>query len=650
MATMDFVAATKDGLIVYDALSLEKDWGEDGGWRDWSKGQGTEATLKVVASLPSAPNAFGHAWSPDGALLGSVTDAGAAIYDARNRYKQILEMERIAPDVGGRTGGVRNLYFSPNNSFVVTYEKWDPQFPDNVHIWDLREEQAGKRLHSCCLKHYTSGALPMQVVKWTSDESLCLVYVPGQGVLVLKGDLSDAGDESVKTIPEENIVNFELCPGSTGESCYIAFSVPEKDSIVAKATLWSIGDAKKPVFSLPTATKVKDIGLKWNAEGNALLILANSDVDETGNSYFGTTHLWFAKVDGKSKPLKICGAEEGLVQDLSWNPAKNEFATIVGSFPAKVALYDGKTGKLTSTLGTTKRNTLRWNSFGRFLAVGGFGTLPGDLDFFDRSCEETVSSLRAALTVNCDWAPDGRQFLTSTVAPRMNEGNQITIFRYTGETLIRIDYAPEKVEARHEDTGAGARTKTQALLYAASWRPDKDTYSDTPATPRPAGAAKRKKGLPEGQVAEVTATKAWAPRGPSGDSGGSLVAAMMRGEVGLPETAAPAGGRGGPGWDTEVAKPLEEWEIRKLEKERKKEAEKKEAEEKAAQKQKVAGIEQAEKDGKRRLKEIKQKLEELEALKDKEWDELTEEDEAELEGELDLRAELKELEKKFGTA
>ncbi|CAK0875066.1 unnamed protein product [Prorocentrum cordatum] len=558
-------------------------------------------------------------------------------------------MERVAPDVGGRMGGARNLYFSPQNSFLVSYEKWDPQYPDNVHVWDLREEQAGKRLHSCSLKHYTSGALPMQVVKWTSDEALCLLYVPGQGVLMRKGDLSDDG-ENVKTIPEENISNFELCPGSTGENCYIAFSVPEKDSIVAKATLWSIGDVKKPILSLPTTSKVKDLTLKWNAEGNALLILASSDVDETGNSYFGTTHLWFAKVDGKSKPLKICGAEEGLVQDLSWNPAKNEFATIVGSFPATVALYDGKTGKLTSTLGTTKRNTLRWNSFGRFLAVGGFGTLPGDLDFFDRSCEETVSSLRAALTVNCEFAPDGRQFLTSTVAPRMNEGNQITIFRYTGETLIRIDYVPEKVEGRHEDTGAGARTKTQALLFAASWRPCPDTYKDTPATPRPAGAPKRKKGLPEGQTAEVKTTAAWAVKGPGASSGGSLVAAMMRGEVNLPSNDAPSGGRGGPGWDTEVAKPLEEWEIRKLEKERQKEAEKKAAEEVQARKQKVASVEQAEKDSKKRLKELKQKLEELEALKDKEWDELTEEDEAELEGEIELRDEIKLLEKKIGAA
>merc|ERR1719159_48390 len=178
--------------------------------------------------------------------------------------------------------------------------------------------------------------------------------------------------------------------------------------------------------------------------------------------------------DGKTKTQQICGAKEGLVQDLVWSPTKNEFAVIVGMLPATVALYDGKTGKLLSTLGSSRRNTLKWNPFGRFLAVGGFGTLPGDLDFFDRSCEETVSSLRAALTVECAWSPDGKEFLACTVAPRMNEGNQLSVYRYTGEMLFKIDFKPQFVEARHEDTGAGARTKTQALLFAASWRP----YSD----------------------------------------------------------------------------------------------------------------------------------------------------------------------------
>jgi len=138
-------------------------------------------------------------------------------------------------------------------------------------------------------------------------------------------------------------------------------------------------------------------------------------------------------------------------------------------------------------------------------------------ELHSRSKEETISSLRAALTVDCDWAPDGRHFLTGTVAPRMNEGNQISIYRYTGERVLQIEYKPAIIEGRHEDTGAGARTKTQALLYATSWRPvaDRNAYEDKPASPRP--GAKRQKGLPDATAAAPSSNApAYRPRGAGG--------------------------------------------------------------------------------------------------------------------------------------
>lgn len=84
--------------------------------------------------MPSPPNAFGFAWSEDGELLASVCDEGVRVYDAARRYKLLRELEKVAPDVQGRAGGVRALYFSPKKSYLVTYEKWDPQYPENVHV------------------------------------------------------------------------------------------------------------------------------------------------------------------------------------------------------------------------------------------------------------------------------------------------------------------------------------------------------------------------------------------------------------------------------------------------------------------------------------------------------------------------------------
>merc|ERR1719230_2317337 len=99
---MDFLAATKDGIVIYDALSISQASSDD----SYMEGLTTEGKkVKVVATLPSPPNAFGHAWSADGTLLASVCDEGVRVYDATKGYKQLHELPKVAPDVGGRTGG-----------------------------------------------------------------------------------------------------------------------------------------------------------------------------------------------------------------------------------------------------------------------------------------------------------------------------------------------------------------------------------------------------------------------------------------------------------------------------------------------------------------------------------------------------------------
>merc|ERR1719172_339014 len=77
---------------------------------------------------------------------------------------------------------------------------------------------------------------------------------------------------------------------------------------------------------------------------------------------------------------------------------------------------------------------------------------------------------------------------------------------------------------------------------------------------------------------------------------------MMRGEL----DASPAtGGRFDKTGEINTAAPLEEWEIRKIERQRKKEAEQREAEEKEAEKQLLRDIVKEEKDIKKKLKQLK---------------------------------------------
>lgn len=171
-----------------------------------------------------------------------------------------------------------------------------------------------------------------------------------------------------------------------------------------------------------------------------------------------------------------------------------------------------------------------------------------------------------------------------------------------------------------------------------------DTFEDRPATPRKDGQ-KRQKGLPDGtKEAEKKPVAAYRPRGAAAADGNS-VAAMMRGELPAP-AASDRWGDSGP--QAPTLAPMEEWEIKKLQKQAKKDAEEAEKKEKEALIQARKDMEKEEKSEKKKLKQLKEKLAQLDALKDKEWDELTESDEEQLEGEVDLRAEILELEKTVG--
>lgn len=645
---------TKSGVHIYDALSFKKSEGFD-------DEPAPEDTPKVggepVISLPAATNsegfvstnAEGYAWSPDGVLLATVDRGVAVVWDATKGYARVLELP-----FAGSSGGMRALRFSPGGSFLLTFEKHDREkCPENMQVWDMREAEP-ERVRLQTLKGYSSGAVTVELIQWALDESTCLEMIPGEGLLLLDDNLKAVQPKSL--VAEPNLHSFQLAPRGQGGACHVAVYVPEATGRSAEVAVYSLKDLESPTMRVTLPRKLKSVSMHWNPEGSALLALASSDVDETGASYFGTTCLFWIRADG-SATQRVCGPEEGLVQDVAWSPGEtaNEFLVIVGMLPATMLLYDGKTGKEKATYGKSRRNTIRWNPFGRLLVVGGFGALPGDIDFFDRTAEETVCTFRAALTVNCCWAPDGRHFLTCTTAPRMNEDNQASVYRYTGERLLRIDFKPDANSAAAGRKAADAG----AMLFAAGWRPCAEgTHKDRPASPSRTG--RRQKGFPtEGagglasMPSKVAAYRPAGARGPGG--GGGMVGAMMRGEVDFVAPSSSLDGRGGGGgdrggdrWGETTSGGMTHEELKeKLKEQRDAEKKAKLAEEEAARLAKEAErafFNQIE-DSEKRLRKLKKELAKLQELKEKEWDELTEEDEAQLEGELALREQIAQLEK-----
>ena len=186
------------------------------------------------------------------------------------------------------------------------------------------------------------------------------------------------------------------------------------------------------------------------------------DVDDTGKNYYGNTSLYFLRADGQNDAI-VAAAADGPVHDFEWNPTQDEFFLLHGHQPCSMMLFDGRKGTKKSEFGKAHRNTIRWNTFGRFLFVGGFGQLAGDTDFWDKPGNQILGSLRMECCVLSSWAPDGRHFLAATTSPRMRVDNKIQMYDYAGSLLGQIDYEQ---------------------LYLASWRPrPRGLFPDRPPSP-----------------------------------------------------------------------------------------------------------------------------------------------------------------------
>ena len=84
-----------------------------------------------------------------------------------------------------------------------------------------------------------------------------------------------------------------------------------------------------------------------------------------------------------------------LLQDVAWSPTGKHFAVIGGRMPATSTLYNLK-GEPIFEFGRAPRNTIRWSPHGRFLCLGGFGNLAGDMDIWDVNKKKKTASFQAS--------------------------------------------------------------------------------------------------------------------------------------------------------------------------------------------------------------------------------------------------------------
>lgn len=213
----------------------------------------------------------------------------------------------------------------------------------------------------------------------------------------------------------------------------------------------------------PTVSKIIDkaheVNLFFSPTGKHLLVWAQTFTDKTGQSYYGEHMLLY--LDLPKRHLRRVPTYKGPIHDVAWNPNGQEFIAISGFMPAGSVLFNSECVPKFE-FGQHHRNTIRWSPFSRYVLLGGFGNLSGDMDIWETATKQKIATCKSNSAVSCLWAPDGKRILTGVLNPRLRVDNAYKVFKYTGELLNSVDYSDTE-------------------LYEVLWKPGK--YNDRPTTP-----------------------------------------------------------------------------------------------------------------------------------------------------------------------
>ena len=341
-----------------------------------------------VAVSPSGDHGFKY--SSDGALLCSLTASSADVYDCAV-WPPALRFSVARP-------GVVHCCFSPLSSFLLTYERRSQQEAENLHVWDAQSGEHVLAFYQS--REVNSDCWPLQ---WTSDERLLCHQVSGE-LHVLDG--ARPTQAVLARLQATNLSQFSMAP-SQQPPYHLALFSPVKATDPARIGLYSLDDSLTSNALLSRSVyKAEEMSIRWSRTGLACLVETSTATDTTGKSYFGTSHLHLFSLDS-SAPFTVTvdfGGNDGPVLDFCFLlTPRLEFLVVQGYQPAVSTLFSVQSGSCVPVkqYGRAPRNTVRVSPHGRFLMIGGFGNLSGEMDMSHNTTQHNTTQRDQLMESQC---------------------------------------------------------------------------------------------------------------------------------------------------------------------------------------------------------------------------------------------------------
>ncbi|KAJ6606067.1 eukaryotic translation initiation factor eIF2A-domain-containing protein [Mycena vulgaris] len=390
-------------------------------------GGSPDYTVAPNFEVPDVPARIYH-YSGDGRLYAYALANVVRIFQAEGA--QLLQ-ELPIPNVA-------DVKFSPRGTYLSTWER-PVKLEDGSQHKNLRvfSSSTGEELIA-----FTQKAQDGWDLQYTVSESHAIRLVGPEIQVFRPAEWSKGIVDKLKV---EGASSVSLSPGLNPS---VAVFVAEKKGAPASIRIYGLLSLNSPPTCQKTFFKADRAQIKWNDLGTQVLLLTQTEVDNSNKSYYGETGMYLLSAAGNFD-CRVTLDKEGPIHDFAWSPTSKEFGVVYGFMPAKTMIFDQRVRTIYD-FGASPHNFISFNPQGRLIALAGFGNLAGKMDVFDRRTFAKVCTIDAPNTSYCDWSPDGRFLMTATLSPRLRVDNGIKIFHCSG-ALMHVQLVEE--------------------LYQASWRP-----------------------------------------------------------------------------------------------------------------------------------------------------------------------------------
>ncbi|XP_015455663.1 eukaryotic translation initiation factor 2A isoform X2 [Pteropus alecto] len=335
------------------------------------------------------------------------------------------------------------LEFSPKNTVLAMWQPYTTSKDGtagipNLQLYDMKT--------GTCLKSFIQKKMQNWCPSWSEDETVCARNVNNEVHFFENNNLNTIANK----LHLQKINDFMLSPGP--QPYKVAVYVPGSKGAPSFVRLYQYPNFDGPHAALANKSffKADKVTMLWNKKATAVLVIASTDVDKTGASYYGEQTLHYIATNGESAVVQL--PKNGPIYDVVWNSSSTEFCAVYGFMPAKATIFNLKCDPVFD-FGTGPRNAAYYSPHGHILVLAGFGNLRGQMEVWDVKNYKLISKPVASDSTYFAWCPDGEHILTATCAPRLRVNNGFKIWHYTGSVLHKYD------------------VPSNAELWQVSWQP-----------------------------------------------------------------------------------------------------------------------------------------------------------------------------------